>query len=227
MDGDNFIKNLEFVTRSSIKAAAICQAAQNKLRGCFVVPEGEVEQIRACLKAVEAEKRVIEGEKFELSSKVTSLEARLALESQDLSAARELMKKLEKEKSDGEEKYKKFFAEFKFKIESQKRIEAELQAAQELCDKFSSDAMLLAEEVAENLKEQLHVLIHDFNVSQIGPDNKVVEGAIVRPEPAIGEQATPDGAALEVNEQVPASEDSPGAHPTMSGPPPTPPCPEF
>ncbi|MED6116956.1 hypothetical protein PIB30_105271 [Stylosanthes scabra] len=45
MDGENFIKNLEFVTRSSIKAAAICQAAQNKLRGCVVVPDGEVEQL--------------------------------------------------------------------------------------------------------------------------------------------------------------------------------------
>ncbi|MED6212971.1 hypothetical protein PIB30_088678 [Stylosanthes scabra] len=84
MDGENFLKNLDFVTRNCIKAAAICQAAQNKVRGSVLVPEGEVEQLRVRVKAAETEKRVIEGEKFELSSKVSKLEARLAVESQDL-----------------------------------------------------------------------------------------------------------------------------------------------
>ncbi|MED6124098.1 hypothetical protein PIB30_055902 [Stylosanthes scabra] len=120
--------NLEFVTRSSIKVAAICQAAQNKLKGCVVVPEGEVELLRVRVRALETEKRVIEGEKFELSSKVNSLEARLALEAQEVNASKELVKRLEKEKADGEEKYRKLY-EFKLKIENQKRLEADLQAA--------------------------------------------------------------------------------------------------
>ncbi|MED6189143.1 hypothetical protein PIB30_092942 [Stylosanthes scabra] len=123
----------------------------------------------------------MDGENF---IKNLDLEAYLALESQDLNATKELLKKLEKEKSDGEERYRKLFAKFKLKIENHKRLEAELQAAQELCDKFSNDAMLLAEEVAENLKKQLQVLIPDFDVSQIRPDNKVVNGVVVRPEPA-------------------------------------------
>ncbi|MED6172921.1 hypothetical protein PIB30_054337 [Stylosanthes scabra] len=76
MDGENFLKNLDFVTRSSIKAVAICQAAKNKMRGCVLVLEGEVEQLRVRVKAAETDKRVIEGEKFELSSKVSNLEAR-------------------------------------------------------------------------------------------------------------------------------------------------------
>ncbi|MED6149972.1 hypothetical protein PIB30_067723 [Stylosanthes scabra] len=90
MDGENFVKNLEFVTRSSIKAAAICQAAQNKLKGCVEVPEGEV----------------------------TSLEARLALETQEVNASKELVKRLKKEKADGKEKYRKLYAKFKLKIEN-------------------------------------------------------------------------------------------------------------
>ncbi|MED6169731.1 hypothetical protein PIB30_024103 [Stylosanthes scabra] len=224
MDGQNFMKNLDFVTRSSIKAAAICQAAQNKMRGCILVPEGEVEQLRARVKAAETEKRVIEGEKFELSSKVSNLEARLALESQDLNVTRETLKKLEKEKSDGEEKYRRLFAEFKLKIENQKRLEAELQAAQELWDKFSNDALLLAEEVVENLKEQIQVLMPDFDVSLIGPDNKVVDGVIVRPEPATDEHPVPEETVAGGSDQVPTAEGSPEVHPTMSDPPPTPPC---
>ncbi|MED6138809.1 hypothetical protein PIB30_078015 [Stylosanthes scabra] len=224
MDGDNFLKNLDFVTRSSIKAAAICQAAQNKMRGCVLVPEGEVEQLRVRVKAAETEKRVIEGEKFELSSKVSNLEARLALESQHLNATREMLKKLEKEKSDGEEKYRKLFAEFKLKIENQKRLEAELQAAQELCDKFSNDAMLLAEELVENLKEQVQVLVPDFDVSLIGPDNKVVDGVIVRPEPAAEEHSIPKEPVVGGSDQVPTAEGSPETHPTMSDHPPTPLC---
>ncbi|MED6223670.1 hypothetical protein PIB30_076302 [Stylosanthes scabra] len=99
MDGENFLRNLDFVTRNCIKAAAICQAAQNKVRGSVLVPEGEVEQLRVRVKAVETEKRVIEGEKFELSSKVSKLEARLAVKSQDLNAVREALKKSEKERS--------------------------------------------------------------------------------------------------------------------------------
>ncbi|MED6159893.1 hypothetical protein PIB30_046483 [Stylosanthes scabra] len=64
MDGENFMKNLEFVTRSSIKATAICQAAQNKLKGCVVVPEGKVELLRVRVRALETKNWVIEGEKF-------------------------------------------------------------------------------------------------------------------------------------------------------------------
>ncbi|MED6186611.1 hypothetical protein PIB30_068397 [Stylosanthes scabra] len=224
MDGENFMKILDFITRSSIKAAAICQAAQNKLKGCVVVPEGEVEQLRVRVRALEIEKRVIEGEKFELSSKVTSLEARLALETQELSASKELLKRLEKEKTDGEEKYRKFFAEFKLKIENQKKLEAELQAAQDLCDKFSNDALMLAEEVAENLREQVQVLFPEFDVSQIGPDNKVIDGVIVRPEPDADEHSIPEEPIVGGSEHVPASEGSPEARPTMSDPLPTPPC---
>ncbi|MED6163539.1 hypothetical protein PIB30_080971 [Stylosanthes scabra] len=177
MDGENFMKNLEFVTRSSIKVATICQAAENKLKGCVVVPEGEVELLRVRVRALETEKRVIEGEKFELSSKVTSLEARLALETQEVNASKELSRSLEKEKADGEEKCRRLFAEFKLKIENQKKLEAELQAAQDLCDKFSNDALMLAEEVVENLREQVQVLLPEFDVNQIGPDNKVVDGS--------------------------------------------------
>ncbi|MED6174616.1 hypothetical protein PIB30_070667 [Stylosanthes scabra] len=136
MDGENFMKNLEFVTRSSIKAAAICQAAQNKLKGCVVVPEGEVELLRVRVRALETEKRVIEGEKFELSSKVTSLEARLALETQEVNASKESLKRLEKEKAKVEEKYRRLFAEFKLKIENQKKLEAELQAARTCATSF-------------------------------------------------------------------------------------------
>ncbi|MED6203376.1 hypothetical protein PIB30_114922, partial [Stylosanthes scabra] len=62
------------------------------------------------------------------------------------------------------------------KIENQKRLETELQAAQDLCDKFSDDALMLAEEVAQNLKEQVQVLLPEFDVKQIGPDFKVVDG---------------------------------------------------
>ncbi|MED6124800.1 hypothetical protein PIB30_062320 [Stylosanthes scabra] len=196
MVGENFMKNLEFVIRSSIKAAAICQAAQNKLKGCAVVPEGEV----------------------------TNLEARLALETQGVNTSKELVKRLEKEKADGEEKYKKLYAEFKLKIENQKRLEADLQAAQDLCDKFSDDALMLAEEVAENLKEQIQVLLPEFDVKQIGPDYKVVDGVIVRPDPAADEQVNPEKPAFESNEQVPASEGFPVARPAMSDRPPTSPC---
>ncbi|MED6183719.1 hypothetical protein PIB30_040270 [Stylosanthes scabra] len=53
----------------------------SEVKGSVLVPEGEVEQLRARVKTVEIEKRVVEGEKFELSSKVSKLEARLALES--------------------------------------------------------------------------------------------------------------------------------------------------
>ncbi|MED6136588.1 hypothetical protein PIB30_057426 [Stylosanthes scabra] len=224
MDGENFLKNLDFVTRNCIKAAAIGQAAQNKVRGSILVPEGEVDQLPARVKAAETEKRVIEGEKFELSSKVSKLEARLALESQDLNVVRELLKKSEKEKSDEEEKYRRLYAEFKLKIENQKKLEAELQAAHELCDKFSNDAMLLAEEVVENLKEQVQVLMPDFDVSLIGPDNKVVDGVIVCPEPAVDEPFVREKAAAGDNEQVPTAEGSPGVRSAMSDPPPTPPC---
>ncbi|MED6201998.1 hypothetical protein PIB30_100937 [Stylosanthes scabra] len=227
MDGENFMKNLEFVTRSSIKAAAICQAAQNKLKGCVVVPEGEVEVLRSRVRALETEKKVIEGEKFDLSSKVTNLEARIALEAQEVDASKVLVKRLEKEKADGEEKYRRLYAEFKMKIENQKRLETELQAAQDLCDKFSDDALMLAEEVAQNLKEQVQVLLPEFDVKQIGPDFKVVDGVIVRPESVADEQVHPEKPVGEGSEQVPASEGSPVARPAMSDPPPTPPCPEI
>ncbi|MED6213918.1 hypothetical protein PIB30_098097 [Stylosanthes scabra] len=227
MDGENFMKNLEFVTRSSIKAAAICQAAQNKLKGCVVVPEGEVEVLRSRVRALETEKKVIEGEKFDLSSKVTNLEARIALEAQEVDASKVLVKRLEKEKADGEEKYRRLYAEFKMKIENQKRLETELQAAQDLCDKFSDDALMLAEEVAQNLKEQVQVLLPEFDVKQIGPDFKVVDGVIIRPESVADEQVHPEKPVGEGSEQVPASEGSPVARPAMSDPPPTPPCPEI
>ncbi|MED6186575.1 hypothetical protein PIB30_068043 [Stylosanthes scabra] len=224
MDGENFLKNLDFVTRNCIKAAAICQAAQNKVRGSVLVPEGEVEQLRLRVKAAETEKKVIEGEKFELSSKVSKLEARLAVEAQDLEAVREALKKSEKERSECDEKYRKLYSEFKLKIENQKKLEVELQDAQELCDKFSNDAMLLAEEVAENLKDQIRALLPDFDVSLIGPDNKVVEGVIVRPEPVPEEEPIPESTVAKGSEQVPNAEGSPEAHPAMSDPPPTPPC---
>ncbi|MED6159213.1 hypothetical protein PIB30_040235 [Stylosanthes scabra] len=224
MDGENFLKNLDFVTRNCIKAAAICQAAQNKVRGSVLVPEGEVEQLRVRVKAAETEKRVIEGEKFELSSKVSKLEVRLAVESQDLNAIREALKKSEKERSECDEKYRKLYGEFKLKIENQKKLEAELQDAQELCDKFSNDAMLLAEEVAENLKDQIRVLLPDFDVGLIGPDNKVVDGVIVRPEPVPNEEPIPEQTVAGGSEQAPNAEGSPEARPTMSDPPPTPPC---
>ncbi|MED6184502.1 hypothetical protein PIB30_048015 [Stylosanthes scabra] len=184
MDGENFLKNLDFVTRNCIKVAAICQAAQNKVRGSVLVPEGEVDQLR-------------NGE---------------------------LLKNSEKEKSDGEEKYRRLYAEFKLKIENQKKLESELQAAHELCDKFSNDAMLLAEEVVENLKEHVQVLMPDFDLSLIGPDNKVVDGLIVRPEPAADEPFVCEEAAAGDNEQVPTAEGSPEVRPAMSDPPPTPPC---
>ncbi|MED6199378.1 hypothetical protein PIB30_075397 [Stylosanthes scabra] len=183
MDRENFIKNLEAVTKSSIKAAAICQAATNKMKGSIIVPEGEVGKLRDRVKVIEAEKRVIEGEKSELSSKVTRLEARLSLENQDPNSAREQLKKLEKEKSDVEEKYKRLYAEYKLK--------AELQVTQDTCDKFSSDAMLLAEEVANNLKGQIKVLFPDFDTDQIGSDHKVIDGIIVLPEPPTDEQPDP------------------------------------
>ncbi|MED6130852.1 hypothetical protein PIB30_004717 [Stylosanthes scabra] len=215
MDGENFLKNLDFVTRNCIKAAAICQAAQNKVRGSVLVPEGE---------AAETEKRVIEGEKFELSSKVSKLEARLAVESQDLNAVKEALKKSEKERSECDEKYRKLYGEFKLKIENQKKLEAELQDAQELYDKFSNDAMLLAEEVAENLKDQIRVLLPDFDVGLIGPDNKVVDRVIVRPEPVPNEEPIPEQTVAGGSEQAPNAEGSPEARPTMSDPPPTPPC---
>ncbi|MED6126179.1 hypothetical protein PIB30_075846 [Stylosanthes scabra] len=210
MDGENFLKNLDFVTRNCIKAAAICQAAQNKVRGSVLVPEGEVEQLRVRVKAAETEKRVIEGEKFELSSKVSKLEARLAVESQDLNVVREALKKLEKERSECDE--------------NQKKLEAELQDAQELCDKFSNDAMLLAEEVAENLREQIRVLLPDFDVGLIGPDNKVIDGVIVRPESVLDEEPIPEQTVAGGSEQAPNAEGSPEARPTMSDPPLTPPC---
>ncbi|MED6145114.1 hypothetical protein PIB30_021923 [Stylosanthes scabra] len=123
MDGENFMKNLEAVTRSSIKAAAICQAAQNKMKGCAIVPEGEVEKLRNRVKVVEAEKCVIEGERSELSSRVTKLEAQLALKSQDLRDARELLKKVEKEKSELDEKCRRLYAEYRLKVEDQKKLE--------------------------------------------------------------------------------------------------------
>ncbi|MED6113297.1 hypothetical protein PIB30_069488 [Stylosanthes scabra] len=211
MDGENFMKNLEFVTRSSIKAAAICQAAQNKLKGYVVVPEGEVELLRVRVRTLKTKKWVIEGEKFELSSKVASLEARLALEAQEVNASKEL------------EKYRKLYAEFKLKIENQRKLESDLQFAQDLCDKFSNDALMLAEEVAENLKEQVQVLLLELDVNQIGPDHKVVDGVIVRPEPAADEQNNPEEPAVEGSEQIPASEGSPVTHPTMADPLPTPP----
>ncbi|MED6149973.1 hypothetical protein PIB30_067724 [Stylosanthes scabra] len=65
---------------------------------------------------------------------------------------------------------------------------------------------MLAEEVAENLKEQVQVLLPEFDVNQIGPDYKVVDGVIVRPEPATDEQDNPEKPAVEGSEQVPASE---------------------
>ncbi|MED6110638.1 hypothetical protein PIB30_044860 [Stylosanthes scabra] len=197
MEGDNFKKNLDFATRMCIKAVAICQAAQNKLKGSLVVPKGEVEMLRTRFKGIEAEKKVLEGEKFELSSKITTLEARLALESQGLNATKELLKKIEKEKLDGEEKYKKLYKEFKLKINHQKKLEEELQASKDLCDQFSMD------------------------------DNKVVDGVIIRPEPVADEQANPEGTATVSNEQAPISEEPLVDRSTMSDHPPTPPCPEL
>ncbi|MED6208864.1 hypothetical protein PIB30_049143 [Stylosanthes scabra] len=155
----------------------------NFMDGENIVPEGEVDKLRGRVKVVEAEKRVIEGEKSELSSKVTRLEARLALETQDLIAARELWSKLEKEKSEMEEKYKKLYVEYKLKVESHQRLEVDLLAAQETCNKFSADAMLLAEEVTINLKEQIKVLLPDFDSDQIGPDHKVIDVIIIPSEP--------------------------------------------
>ncbi|MED6113889.1 hypothetical protein PIB30_075013 [Stylosanthes scabra] len=200
MDGENFMKNLDFTTRTCIKAAAICQATQNKLRGSLVVPEGEVEPLRTRVKAVEAEKNVIEGEKFELSSKITTLEARLALESQDLNATKELLRKIEKEKLDGKEK----------------KLEEELQAVKELCDQFSMDGMLVVEETVTNLKAQLRVLLPQFDVDQIGRDNRVVDRVIICTTPVVDEQSEPEGVAVDGGEQVEDVE--------TSELPPTPPC---
>ncbi|MED6141661.1 hypothetical protein PIB30_105660 [Stylosanthes scabra] len=226
MDGDNFIKNLEVVVRSSIKSAAISQAALNKLKGSVMVPDEEYVQLTTRVKGVEAEKRVIEGEKFELSSKVTTLEARLALETQEVGSLKELTKRLEKEKSEAEEKYKKLLVESKLKAENLKQLEVELQSAQELCDKFSNDGMLLAEEILENLKEQIQVLVPDFKVDQISPDFKVVDGMIVRPEFDVDMQPSPEEVGKEVAEQVQEQvldqERSPEVQPAMSDPPPTP-----
>ncbi|MED6192280.1 hypothetical protein PIB30_008806 [Stylosanthes scabra] len=219
MDGENFIKNLEAVTRSSIKAAAICQAATNNIKGSVLVLEGEVGKLRDRVKVVEAEKRVIEGESRSFPP-------------------REQLKRLEKEKSDIEGKYKRLYAEYKPKVEDNQRLEAELQVAQETCDKFSSDAMLLAEEVANNLKEQIKVLLPDFDTDQIGQDHKVIDGIIVPLDPPADVQ--PDFEEEEITlepisvvmptsdvaptfENVPVSENSPEAQPTMSDPPSTPP----
>ncbi|MED6210687.1 hypothetical protein PIB30_066475 [Stylosanthes scabra] len=235
MDGENFLKNFEAVTRSSIKAAAICHAAHNKMKGCVVVPEGEVEKLRSRVKVVEAEKREIEGERSELSSKVTRLEAQIALETQDLKDTRELLKKVEKEKSELDEKCRRLYAKNRLKVEDQKKLEGELQLAQDLCDKFSNDAMLLAEEVAKNLKEQLRILVPEFDVNQIGPNHKVIDGVVVPPEPPadvkehtavddIGDQTLPDGNANEEEEPTPITVVLPEVQLTMSDPPPTPPC---
>ncbi|MED6190066.1 hypothetical protein PIB30_102095, partial [Stylosanthes scabra] len=203
-------------------------AALNKLKGSVMVPDEEYAQLITRVRGVEAEKRVIEGGKFELSSKVTTLEARLALETQEVSSLKELMKKSEKEKSEVEEKYKKLLVEFKLKVENLKQLEAELQSAQELCDKFSNDGMLLAEEIVENLKAQIQVLIPDFKVDQISPDFKVVDGMIVRPEFDVDMQPSPEEVGKEVDEQVQEQvldqERSPEVRPAMSDPPPTPPC---
>ncbi|MED6197443.1 hypothetical protein PIB30_056556 [Stylosanthes scabra] len=218
MDGENFMKNLAAVTRSSIKAAAICQAVQNKMKGCVIVPEGEVEKLRNRVKVVEAEKRVIEGEKSELSSKVTKLEAQLALETQDLKDAQESLKKAEKGRLELDEKCRRLYAEYRLKVEEQKRLEGEF------------DAMILAEEVAENLKNQL----------RIGPDHKVIDGIIVPPEPptdveehtAVDEEEDtpvpisviiPSFDAIPTSKDVPLSENSPEVPPTTSDLPPTPP----
>ncbi|MED6156970.1 hypothetical protein PIB30_019092 [Stylosanthes scabra] len=216
MDGDNFLKNLEAVTRSSIKAAAICHAAHNKMNGCVIVPEGEVEKLRNRVKVVEAEKRVIEGERSELSTKVTRLEAQLALETQDLKDAREFLKKVEKEKLELDEKCRRLYAEYRLKVEDQ------------------NDAMILAEEVTENLRGQLRVLMPEFDVNQIGPDHKVVDGVVVPSAPPVdveehtavddvGDQDLPDGNEDEEEEPTPITVVLPEVQPTMSDPPPTPP----
>ncbi|MED6155574.1 hypothetical protein PIB30_006442 [Stylosanthes scabra] len=237
MDGENFIKNLDAVTRNNIKAAAICQAATNKLKGNVLVPEGEVGKLRDRVKVVEAEKRVIEGERSELSSKVTRLEARLNLETQDLNSAREQLKRFEKERSDIEEKYRKLYVEYKLKVEDNERLEAELQVAQKTCDTFSSDAMMLAEEVANNLKEQIKVLLPDFDTNQIGQDHKVIDGINVPPEPPTDEQPDPEGEGITpepisvvmptsdvapTSENTPVLENSPELQPTLSDPLPIP-----
>ncbi|MED6181522.1 hypothetical protein PIB30_020092 [Stylosanthes scabra] len=216
MDGENFIKNLEAMTRSSIKAAAICQVATNKLKGNVLVPEGEVGKLRDRVKVVEAEKRVIEGPQL----------------------CKEQLKKVEKEKSNIEEKYKRLYAEYKLKVEDNQRLEADLQVAQDTCDKFSSDAMLLAEEVANNLKEQIMVLLPDFDTDQIGQDHKVNDVIIVPPEPPTEEQPDPKEEEITLkpisvvmptsdvaptSENMPLSGNSPEVQPTMSDPPPTPP----
>ncbi|MED6145655.1 hypothetical protein PIB30_027374 [Stylosanthes scabra] len=240
MDGANFVKNLEAVTRSSIKAATICQAAQNRMKGCIIVPEGEVEKLRNHVKVVKAEKRVIEGERSELSSKVTKLEAQLALESQDLKDVRESLKKVEKEKSELDEKCRRLYAEYRLKVEDQKRLEGELQAAEDMCHKFSSDAMILAEEVAENLKSQIRVLIPEFDVNQIGPDHKIIDGIVVPPEPPADveehvdvdeEEVTPEpisviipgSNAVPTSEDMPLSKNSPEVPPSTSDLPQSPP----
>ncbi|MED6222058.1 hypothetical protein PIB30_060811 [Stylosanthes scabra] len=205
-----------------IKAVAIFQATQNKLRGSVVVPDGEVERLRTQLKAVEAEKYMIEGKKFELSSKITTLEARLALETQDLNAMRELLKKSEKERLEWEEKFKSLYVEFKLKIGNQRKLEEELQAAQEMCDRFSQDAMLVVEETVSNLKDQLRILLLEFNVDQIGPDNKVENGVIIRPIPSSEDQVPPEGVVVDEEQQVGTPEGGAGVQPMSSNPPPTP-----
>ncbi|MED6182800.1 hypothetical protein PIB30_032021 [Stylosanthes scabra] len=223
-----------------IKAAAICQAAQNKMKGCVIVPEGEVEKLRNRVKVVEVEKRVIEGEKSELSSKVRKLEAQLALKTQDLKDAQESLKKAEKGRLDLDKKCKRLYAEYRLKVEDQKRLEGELQAAEDLCHKFSSDAMILAEEVAENLKSQLQVLIPEFDVNQINPDHKVIDGIVVPPEPPadVEEHADvdedeitpepisviiPESNVVPTSEDVPLSENSPEVPPLTSDLPQSPP----
>ncbi|MED6216364.1 hypothetical protein PIB30_007007 [Stylosanthes scabra] len=236
MDGENFIKNLEVVTRSIIKAAAICQATQNKMKGCVIVPEVEVVKLRNRVKVVEAEKRVIEGrsQSYPLRSRVCRL---TWLWTPRIYCNEGVVEEAGEGKVEGEEKYRKLYAEFKLKIEDQTRLEVELQAAQDMCDKFFNDAMLLVGEVVGNSKEQLRVILPDFDINQIGPDHKVVDGIIIPSKPPIEEQLTPEeehnvpaptsenvptSEAVPPFENVPISENSPEAQPTMSDPPPTP-----
>ncbi|MED6155978.1 hypothetical protein PIB30_010621 [Stylosanthes scabra] len=122
MEGDHFEKNREYVTKFCIKTAAICQAARNKLKGDVVVLDGEVNQLRTRNASLEAEKRVVDMEKFTLSGKVTELKVRLALSAKEVEDLKENMKKLEEDRLSEYEKHKVVASKLFTLIEEHKRI---------------------------------------------------------------------------------------------------------